>query len=117
MKNTNTSRVQVVASFLAKTVISISLLFLCAAPVSACDPCALYNVTRLHGHSNDHLTLFLSEQYTEYDDANSIQDNSIRDGELTRSYSTTQFGAAYDVTDRFGLQLAVPLIVRHYEEL
>lgn len=87
-----------------------------AAQASACDPCALYSASRLQGHSEGALTLAVSEQYTDYDRPAGTPENSVRDGEFVRGYSTTQFSIAYDATQAFGLQFTLPLIVRRFDD-
>lgn len=83
----------------------------------ACDPCALYNASRLQGHSEGTVTLAISEQFTEFDRASGFQDNSVRDGEFVEDFSTTQFTVSYDLTERFGLQGNIPLLARRYDNV
>ena len=59
----------------------------------------------------------ISEQYTAFDRAKDLPDNSIRNGELVRGYSTTQLGLAYDLLESLGLQLTIPLIIRRYDKI
>jgi len=86
-------------------------------PASACDPCALYNASRLQGHSADTFTLSISEQYTNFDRSEDSKENSVRDGEFVRGFSTTQFALAYDATERIGVQLTLPLVARRFDEI
>lgn len=86
-------------------------------PASACDPCALYNASRLQGHATDTFTLSVSEQYTDFDRAQDSKENSVKDGEFVRGFSTTQFGLAYDATERIGVQLTLPLVARKFDEI
>lgn len=83
----------------------------------ACDPCALYNASKLQGHSEGAITLSLSEQYSSYSKAKNINDNSIKNGELVKGYSTTQFSGAYDVNENLGFQVNLPLIARSFDEI
>lgn len=92
-------------------------LSLVAIPAMACDPCALYQASRLQGHERGALSLSVSEQYTQFDRTEQESDRQIRDGELVRGFSTTQFAVGYDISERLGVQLTVPLIVRSYDKL
>lgn len=83
-------------------------------PAFACDPCALYNASRLQGHTEESLTLAISEQYTQFDLANGVNENSVRDGEFVKDFSTTQLTVAYDLTERFGVQANLPILARRY---
>lgn len=76
----------------------------------ACDPCALYNASRLQGMAEKSLTLSVSEQFTDYDSV--IDEYSFEEGELIKGYSTMQFGIEYDFTDRFGAQLTIPVVIQ-----
>lgn len=96
--------------------IFLSVIFL-KASAFACDPCALYNASRLQGHRAGALTLSVSEQYTDFNRAEDIPENSVRDGEFVRGFSTTQFALSYDITEEVGLQLTLPLIARRFDEV
>jgi hypothetical protein len=85
--------------------------------VFACDPCALYNASLLQGHEQGAFTFGLSEQYTSFDRAATIQANDRRDGEFVRGYSTTQLSGTYDFSPRFGVQITVPFIGRNVDTL
>jgi hypothetical protein len=82
----------------------------------ACDPCALYNSFRLQGYSGGAFSLSLNEQSTNFEPTNKQKENSLRDGQITRSSSTTQLAAAYDITDCLSTQLTLPLITRHFDK-
>lgn len=88
-----------------------------ASEALACDPCALYMASRLQGHSADTFTLSVSEQYTEFDSPYDPSENSVRDGEFVRKFSTTQFALAYDFTGKFGMQVTLPVVARRFEEV
>lgn len=81
----------------------------------ACDPCALYNTSKLNGPSEQSFTLAVSEQFSSYDRTDAGSGN-VRDGEFTREFSTTQLTGGYDVTEQFGVQVSVPLIIRRFTE-
>lgn len=95
----------------------VILLTVFVEPASACDPCALFNASRLQGHSAETFTLSVSEQYTEFDRASDSKENSVRDGEFVRGFSTTQLALAYDATERIGVQLTLPFIARRFDEV
>lgn len=86
-------------------------------PALACDPCAIYNSARLQGHRPEEISVGMFEQLTTFDRAQALPENSIKDGDLGRDYSSTQFIVGYDLTDRAGLQLSLPLISRRYDEI
>ncbi len=83
----------------------------------ACDPCALYNAGRLQGHQEGTVSLAISEQYTDYTRGEDIPENSARQAEYVRGYSNTQFTIGYDPSADWGLQLNLPLIVRHFDTI
>lgn len=85
----------------------------CAA--YACDPCAIYNVTQLQGLTEDAWSLSVAEQYTEYEDTGLAK--TLRDGEILKGYSTTQFTLGYDISERIGMQATLPLISRYFDEV
>jgi hypothetical protein len=85
--------------------------------VLACDPCSVFNSALLQGYVPNTFTFSVSEQNTNFDRANDLKENSIKDGELVRDFSTTQLSFAYDATDRFGIQLNLPFIIRRYDQI
>lgn len=82
----------------------------------ACEPCALYSVTRLEGLAQNSWSLSLSEQYTSYERVDAER-NLGRDTEVTESYSTTQLAVGYDFTEQVGLQANIPFIVRGFDRI
>lgn len=93
----------------------VSILLACQ--VWACDPCAIYNAARLQGHSAGAFTVSVSEQFTDFDMASDSKSDAARDGEFVRDFSTTQFAFGYDFSERFGVQLTVPVIARRFQEV
>lgn len=87
-----------------------------ARSAEACDPCALYNSSRLRGGSAGSVSLTLSEQYTDFSRGAGLPDNSLRDGEVVKGFNTTMLSIGYDLTDSFSLQDTLPLIVRRFDE-
>ncbi|MCO6432519.1 MAG: hypothetical protein J5J00_16820 [Deltaproteobacteria bacterium] len=94
-----------------------ALLLTTSSVALACEPCALFNAAMLRGHSAGNFTFSISEQFTEFDRSEELEENSIRDGELVRSYSTTQFALGYDISESWGVQATLPFIVRHFDEI
>ncbi len=92
------------------------LLCFCAR-AEACDPCALYSASKLQGHTAGTFALSVSEQLTTFDRSQDAEENSIRNAELVRSFSTTQFAFSYDPTENFGVQATLPAIGRRYDAI
>lgn len=79
----------------------------------ACDPCSLYNVSRLLGTEKNSFTLSLSQQYTRF---KSVKDElKPRDGEIGRDFNVSQLAFAYDFLDSLGIQFTLPLIYRNFD--
>lgn len=101
-----------------KTLFKIIFLFtafvnLYTSEVQACDPCSLYNASRLLGTEKDSFTLSLSQQYTRF---KKVSDElRPREGEIGRDFNVTQFAAAYDFLENLGVQLTLPVIFRNYD--
>lgn len=100
--------------FVAAVILTF-LQVLSSAPAWACDPCALYNASRLENRSAGSLNLSLSEQYTNFDKADSLDEESAQEQELVKGFSTSQFGLAYDFSDKLSLQFTLPLIARSFK--
>jgi hypothetical protein len=79
----------------------------------ACDPCSLYNVSRLLGTEKESFTVSLSQQYTRF--KNVKDEFRPRDGEIGRDFNVTQFAVAYDFLDELGIQITLPLIYRNFD--
>lgn len=79
----------------------------------ACDPCSLYSVSRLLGSDEGTYTLSLAEQFTKFKSIDSA--SRPREGEIGKSFSTTQLGLTYDLTESLGLQLSLPFIYRNFD--
>ncbi|MCB0322373.1 MAG: hypothetical protein KDD69_02335 [Bdellovibrionales bacterium] len=81
--------------------------------VEACDPCALFNATKLTEQSAGTFNLSLSEQLTSYEKA----DTNVFSGQFTREYSTTQLTGSYQFAERWGGQIILPWVVRRFDEV
>lgn len=88
-----------------------------AHPVLACDLCSLYSASQLEGQSAGKWTLGVSNQYTEFESSKRFDEESVRDGQITRSYSTTYFSVGHDFTDSFGLQTFVPVVHHEFDQV
>ena len=71
-----------------------SILLFSVKPALACQPCAAYSATELHGFAERKMTLGLSEVYTKYQTTNGLR--RLRSGEILRYYSTTEVNLSYD---------------------
>jgi hypothetical protein len=83
----------------------------------ACDPCALYNSARIVGHTKNAVTFSISEQYTDFKQTDEFGENSIKNGELVKGFSTTQLGINYDLSEKFGIFLSIPVIGRNFDKI
>lgn len=104
-----------------KTLIRAAILtwmvVLVPATGSACDPCALYNASRVLWEPKRSVTFSLSEQYTDFQRRSGTPENSVRDGEFIRSFSTTQASLAYGISESLNLQTNIPLITRRSDTI
>lgn len=98
-------------SFIWASLAVLSLLYSLPSTAYACDPCALYNVSKLQGHSESSIAVGLSEQFTKF---RRIEKNNLSDTEYTKGFSTTVFSTNYDLNDSLGFQLNIPYIIRDY---
>lgn len=84
---------------------------------AACDPCALYSLSRLEAPHQGKVSLSVSEQYTDYSETSQAKNQPLKDGEIARGFSTTQFALSYDIDDLFSVQTTLPLIIRTYDKV
>jgi hypothetical protein len=85
---------------------------LCASRIEACDVCAIYTATEQR-ESRAGLRLGIAEQFTRFTTLKKDGEKLDNPGEHLTS-STTQLVLGYDVTRRFGVQLALPIIDRTF---
>ncbi|HUI06569.1 MAG TPA: hypothetical protein VL486_06150 [Verrucomicrobiae bacterium] len=86
---------------------------LCAGRAMACDLCAVYAATEAQGKGGSGVYGGVAEQFTYF---NTLQSNghTVRnDGEYIDSLVSQVF-AGYNVNNRFGVQLNLPVIYRAY---
>jgi hypothetical protein len=89
----------------------------CAQPVLACDFCAVYAASEAHGNSGNGFFAGFAEQYTYFDTFQSGGHNQPNpDAEHLNSLISQAF-IGYNINDRFGVQLNVPVIYREWSAL
>lgn len=97
--------------------VALTLQALGTVSAFACDPCSLYNAARLQGLVPGTFSMAVSNQYSTFDRPKGTQENSTRNGEFVREFSTTQVAAAYDFNQEYGLQVTLPVITRIYDQV
>ena len=82
----------------------------------ACESCAVFSATSLREGKENSWSVSVSEQYTDYQLASAgVSNESLRDGEILKRYSTTQLDLSYDITHALGAQLSLPFITREFD--
>src|ERR1700752_625069 len=82
---------------------------------AACDVCAIYSGTE-HRESRTGFVLGVGEQYSRFATLEDDGDEIENPGERMHS-SITQLLFGYNVTQRFGVQLNLPIITRDFRRL
>jgi len=97
-----------------RTAIAAVLAFGVSAPKEAygCDLCAVYTATEVQ-EGRTGLRLAVGQQFTHFGTLRDSGKEVGNPGERIDS-SITQFIVGYNITDRFGLQLSLPIISREY---
>jgi hypothetical protein len=80
----------------------------------ACEPCAVYSATELHGFSERSTSLVLSEVLSEFDVSGRTP--RLREGEILERVSVTNLSVAADLSERWSAQLSLPFIARDFIE-
>jgi len=93
------------------------VVFLIAELSNACDPCALYSALNVNQNTKGSLSLSIFEQLTTFEKGDQDAYYSLKDGERIKNFSTTQFNLSYGVTNDFSLQISVPFIIRHFDDV
>jgi hypothetical protein len=99
-----------------KIIIFLGLLAVAWQPALACDPCSLYCSAKVKDIKAGTWTASISNQYSSFKKPKGYLENSQQNGESVTGFSTAQLALGYDLTDRFALQIAVPVIARSYEK-
>lgn len=100
-----------------KTLLASVPWLLLAGSASACDLCAVYSAQLAHAQGASGWYAGISEQYSRYDELRSGGDRIDEDGGQYLKSSITQLFLGYGLSDRWSLQLNVPLIDRSYLRL
>src|SRR2546421_8492377 len=86
-----------------------------ATPALACDLCAIYSANQARGEIGKGPFAGVAEQFTHF---GTVQVDGQKVGNPTGQYldsSISQIFAGYNLNERFGLQLNVPLIYRSFQ--
>ena len=90
---------------------------LLATPVVACDLCSIYSATQARGEIGKGFHVSFAEQFTHF---GTLQENGVKvpngAGQFFDS-SISQIVAGYIFTERFGVQLNLPIIHRSFRRL
>jgi hypothetical protein len=86
-----------------------------AAPAVACDLCSVYSAMQARGEVDQGFTLGVAEQFTHY--GNLQQDGRRVPNDLNQHLdsSISQVFAGYNFTDRFGVQINLPIVYRSFQ--
>src|SRR5664279_1738842 len=94
-------------------VLSCLLGLLSASGVMACDLCAVYSATEAQSGGGGGLYGGIAEQFTYFNTLQSGGHTVANDGEYIDSLVSQVF-VGYNINDRFGIQLNLPVIYRAY---
>lgn len=83
----------------------------------ACDPCALYSALNANQAKSGSIYLTMFEQLTTFEKGNEDAYYSLKNGEIIKEYSTTQFNLSYGISESFTFQLSVPFVTRFYDNV
>ncbi|MCB9029611.1 MAG: hypothetical protein H6619_01055 [Deltaproteobacteria bacterium] len=83
---------------------------------SACDLCAVYNSIEAQGVSADSFFIGATHQYTSFGSPALLPGREILGKQHLESF-TTQIYSGYRFTDRFGVQVNLPLIERKFRRI
>ncbi len=86
----------------------------CAQPVLACDFCAVYAASEAQGNSGKGFFGGVAEQYTYFNTFQSDGKNAHNPDEEHLNSLMSQLFAGYNFSDRFGLQLNLPIVYREF---
>src|SRR6266478_8026804 len=93
-------------------VVSCLLGLLCASRATACDLCAVYAATEAQGGGGGWYG-GIAEQFTYYNTLQSGGHTVANDGEYIDSL-VSQLFVGYNINNRFGVQVNLPVIYRAY---
>ena len=92
-----------------KILISVILAGAAAQPASGCDLCSIYAATQAQGGTGRGLFGGVAEQFTEFTTVQEDGRQIASEGQYIHS-SVSQVFAGYNLNDRLGLQLNLPVI-------
>ena len=98
-----------------KTSLTLSLAAVASIlPAGACDLCGVYNAPLAHGAVEKGFHVSVAEQFTHFGTLQ-LEGNEVSNPAHQRlDSSVTQVAAGYHFSDRFGLQLNLPIIYRSF---
>src|SRR2546429_674852 len=97
-------------------ILSLSVLAgVVAAPAAACDLCSVYSAMQARGEVNKGFTAGVAEQFTHY---GALQKEGHEVPNVLKQHldsSFSQLFAGFNFTDRFGVQVNLPIIYRSFQ--
>src|SRR5207247_8904910 len=85
-----------------------------AAPAMACDLCSVYSAMQARGEIEKGFTLGVAEQFTHYGALQEDGHKVPNDLNQHLDSSISQLFAGFNFTDRFGVQVNLPIIYRSF---
>src|SRR5437867_3266319 len=99
-------------------ILSLSVLAgVVAAPAMACDLCSVYSAMQARGEIDKGFTVGVAEQFTHYGTVQEDGHKVPNDLDQHLDSSISQLFAGYNFTDRFGVQVNVPIIYRSFQRV
>src|SRR6266516_1387352 len=96
-------------------ILSLSVLAgVVAAPAMACDLCSVYSAMQARGEIDKGFTVGVAEQFTHYGTVQEDGHKVPNDLDQHLDSSISQLFAGYNFTDRFGVQVNLPIIHRSF---
>jgi len=86
-----------------------------ATPAMACDLCSIYSAMQARGEVNKGFTAGVAEQFTHYGALQEDGHKVPNDLNQHLDSSILQLFAGYNFTDRFGVQVNLPIIYRSFQ--
>jgi hypothetical protein len=86
-----------------------------ATPVVACDLCSIYSAMQARGEIDKGISLGVAEQFTHFGTLQEDGQKVPNDLSQRLDSSISQLFVGYNFTDRFGLQVNVPVVYRSFQ--
>jgi len=97
-------------------ILSLSVLAgVVATPAAACDLCSVYSAMQARGEIDKGFTVGVAQQFTHYGTLQEDGHKIPNDLDQHFDSSISQLFAGYNFTDRFGVQMNVPIIYRSFQ--